>query len=68
MNSSEIRREEAGYNCSESLIDRKPLMIDGYREHDKGALDVLHGAVFRLYRQIPPFGLTPIGKNAHIAQ
>jgi hypothetical protein len=26
------------------------------------------GAVFRLYRQIPLFGLTPIGKNAHIAQ
>jgi hypothetical protein len=26
------------------------------------------GAIFRLYPQISPFGLTPIGENAHIAQ
>jgi hypothetical protein len=26
------------------------------------------GAVFRLYPQIPPFELTPIGESAHIAQ
>ena len=54
---------------SESLIHRKRLMMDGYREPDQGALDVItpvrsSASILRF----PPFGLTPIGENAHIAQ